>query len=596
MEHIANPRAVYNSGGYRYGDIATRVRAPEYDSDVFSGTGDGIGGETMRYDGYYQNNPQSMNNNMAQPSSSQFTALNPAGYHPTNTISNGLWNDQSTNNNSREPDKTEAFSEFEDLGERSDRTRPSSGFSGRDGNSRPRGRDQITGDAGVTWQQTVDPYGGGRSELLRELKDKFILLTTPLTKFVTRYLALSESNRGEAGIHDLIKVRRLFDQAQETHDWEGLVETLYGGNTSDLIDSGQLDPRELADALIDMVKKEEELSRHILNEDGSYDEAERTRREVYKMFNDHGTIKSRTRAMLRKNYNAMVSGKVVFLLDPILRETAQATLDLINEKHRERWNRSNFELLDIMKSNAVMTAFIKLMLVNKQGANMLSVNPMNRPASGGGMYGTLADRASAGSASYQRQAYGKGDSFTTIMSRPTVANMVATSLEYQSGMRYFANVDYAKDGSGGLIYVPRRGTGADRNYNNSRHNGRRGGVVETDRDSNKVGFNKSTSTYGTGADPNNTDLYVPTLPIETIQSVMMRQLNMSSDMYSEAYLDNVDPKVMSYRDKAGVMRLVNRHILTDTVAMTNYYNTGSVGRYAVRADLNAPVTRLHSVI
>lgn len=444
----------------------------------------------------------------------------------------------------------------------------------------------VDGGGGDWTMSNVDPFGGGRSFLLRELKSKFLELSTPLTRFVTRYCALSGMTDSTRALHHFIQIRSLFNKAEENNDWEGLVNLLYGNNSNtntnnDNNGGGGLDTSELADAILKMISEEETLKAK--SRKGTEDTESIQRQQMQMLLKRNANVKNRTATMLRNGYNNLVSGKVVFLLDPILRESAQSLLDIINENYRGSYQKPNFTLLEIMKSDSVMTTFIKLMLISKQTGNMLGVIPITPNNTLSGMYGTLGDRVTSNSANYQNRTYGDGanSSLTIVQSRPSVANMVAGSMEYNAGMTYFANVEKAKDGSGGLIYVnpSKRNSNYDIEYEKLKKKYK----SERERNGMSYYYDNSSRFYRRRLrddydDDDDSDYYYSdnNKPIETLQSALDRNA-----YENEPPSGKYNSKVLSYKNMNGHLKLVSKSILSDVRALTTFYNTGNVGYYGI---------------
>ena len=587
-----NPQYVFGANDARYDNIATTIDPPQPDvgyggnrgtSSTFNENGQKGTNESMMYRAYY-----------GDLNTSMFAPLDKRGYSKVNMSNEdsggGIWSDTNVltnvpNSKKRKKGNKYAGGAYDDDDDDDDDDDMAEEFTDRDmsrskvASGKGDKKASLSSNKGgnSSWMQTNDPFGGGRSYLLRELKSKFIHLTTPLTKFVTRYLALS-GNGDESSIHDLIKVRQVFDKAQVNNDWEGLVKTLYGKGG---MEEGDMDTSELINTLIHMVKQDALAAKTTNNDDDDDDEDESDSdiRKANNILNTHEDTKKQTAQMLRDSYYNMVSGKVVFLLDPILRESAQALLDTINEQFRGTYKKPDFQLLEVMKSGSVMTVFIQLMLLKKQTTNMLGTTPINPSVLGSGMYGTLADRVSSGSARYQNQNYGSGgrSNYTIVQSRPTVANMVAGSLEYANGMEYFRTVEKASDGSGGLVKLTKQNWEKqvwEASYK-SRHNvdsesnftyDRKTGVYVNNR---KYNFSRK----GLG---NRRGKWYGNKPVETIQSAVNR-------MRSGRYVDNgmYNDRVVSYRSMDGSLKLINRDVLNDNRALANFYNTGKPGRYGV---------------
>lgn len=608
-----NPRTILTNNDSAYTNFIPRVEPPEEDGDLsdedpISPTNRDRTNETMRYRVYY-GIPDSQQQVFAPLDARGFSSTNMSFLGDPSEEDGGLWsgggggggNIKSTTSkgNPTSPGSMYVPSTFDET-ILDTRTVMAQNKGSRDGGKKVGGSKEGAGGVGTIGD--IDAFGGGRSFLLRELKAKFIELSTPLTRFVTRYCALSGVTSSDKALHQYIQVRSLFTRAEENNDWEGLIKGLYGkdtgaydGNFSSEGGSG-LDTSELADAILQMIADEEAAIKRI-NSGKATDVA---REEANRIIRANETIKSRTAAMLRQSYNNMATGKVVFLLDPILRESAQSLLDVINENYRGTYSKPNFTLLEVMRSSAVMTTFIKLMLITKQTSNMLGVVPIT-PNPYSGIYGTLADRITSGAENSGRLfTSGTGyNSLTVVQSRPTVANMVAGSMEYNAGLRYFANVDYARDGSGGLIFVDpskkKKYEQDEEEQEGSYHRSSQeiyfdsySGVYKKRRIDSKGHYTiQKSESHDNWTPPFDKDeaeggrvyrSHLPSKPIETLQDALSRNA-----MYSEQshISQRYNPQVLSYRDKEGRLKLVSKKILSDIRAITNFYNTGKVGQYHV---------------
>jgi hypothetical protein len=409
------------------------------------------------------------------------------------------------------------------------------------------------------WMKTADPFGGGRSYLLRELKAKFLQITSPLTAFVECYLAETGSG-DESSLHDLIKVRRVFDRAEENEDWEGLLKVLYGQrgqNGSDLDTTG------LADAITQMVKEDvKELERRRGGgDDEDEDEDEGDKKRAKELMDRNKDAFRRTAKTLKNGYRDMVSGKVVFLLDPILRASAQSLLNMINEKHRGTYHKPNFTLLEVMKSAAVMTTFVQLMIAKKQKVDMLGRGPAPRSR-----YDVAEER--------RRGIGGTRGSYISVYPGPTIGNMVAGSLQYEALMGYFANVERAEDGSGGLAWFSdediRRKSAA---YGSSSGTTNDPFVYDPVKRA-YVRVWKETSDADSARYPVDA-----LLPIQTIREAVFERSLGRTDSGKAAAATN--SRVVSYVTRGGKKELVSREILNDAEAMEIFYKRGAVGKYGV---------------
>ena len=587
-----NPQSVFNANGDRYDNVATKIYPPVMDEmddqgyDGQSGMFDELQSrstnETMRFKGFFGNLDD------VDENATIFAPRDMKGYSKTN-INHGA-----TRDGIEGISDIDDLDEYGDTGEKGGSRELNEEFDTRDialtknKNSKPRGPGVVRRSNNSSgWFQTADPFGGGRSYLLRELKEKFIHLTTPLTRFVTRYLALTGKGN-EYSLHDLIKVRRVFDKAQPNNDWEGLVASLYGNGVDD--DDG-LDPTELSNAILHLVKENVKMASNRtrtnrtppvhsdnyqpLSSIVEETTVDTTMDEVESLLRANINIKYQTAAMLKKSYENMISGKVVFLLDPILRETAQSVLDTINENFRGSHRKPNFHLLEIMKSNAVMTVFIRLMMMTQYNTTMLGTTPVSR-VSPRTMYGSSWSDDDHGS--NKRRSGGGGGKMTVFQNRPSVANMVAGSLEYTQGMEYFRHVEKARDGGGGLIYRNAMFLGKGNQMNGSVNDMNR----RTDRQSTFI-YNKKEGVYEKYKSTDHAESSSSfssynrsSKPIETIQSAIEKM------KHDGQYFDpNFDDNVVSYIDKFGKMKLINRNMLNNSQALTSFYLTGSSGAYEV---------------
>jgi hypothetical protein len=451
------------------------------------------------------------------------------------------------------------------------------------------------------WMVHNDPMGGGRSFLLRQLKAKFLEVTTPITRFVSRYLA-EKGDFDESKLHEFIRIRPLFSIAEQTHDWEGLIHVLYGGGStrglpggsnSPLMPftqegvSGGLSKEELANTLLHLVSVEE-AHRRAMYDSNREEDVTKQAAELVKILQSKTGLTAR---MLRHHYDNTVSGKVVFLLHPILREAAQSLLDAINERWRTTMGKSKFTLLEVMNSDSVLTVFIKLMNLSQHSTNMGGVTgilPVTNNALGGA-YGTLGDRVTAGSASYQKKTYGNT---TVVQSRPSVANMVSTSIEYAQGMWYFAHVEKNRRGGLSLISELDNNRGRESSYSVGAGND----WMMSDADgyqSNsypRLYYDSSRDIYQTKDNikkynMDHSKVLLPTRPIETIKSAIQRMGGnhgnssaryQSLSSYDSNDYDGYDPHILSYIDRTGKMKYVKREIVQDQRAMQNFYLNGEL--------------------
>ncbi len=306
----------------------------------------------------------------------------------------------------------------------------------------------------------------GKDFLKNLIEEKFLALTTPLKKFVTRYLFLTgETTSEKMGAY--IKVRKVFARDVPIRDWDDLVRAVYQpeefGGDAFLGEEG-FSTEELADAIFDMVTKDrqivkrwyasrvsalrERLDREREGEPETPDQLQIA--AVVERLKQNETLKGRTaRRLLEEGYNRMVEGKVVFLLDDVLRESAQATLDAINAQGCRK-GREAFTLIEVMRSDDPLTQFLQFMILKTQTLRNYQTVPMS-PFAGGGIYSTLADRVSAGSAAYQKSNY--GGKTINVFSRPTVANLVAASAEQRAANNYFYwVVREEREGGSALVF------------------------------------------------------------------------------------------------------------------------------------------------
>jgi hypothetical protein len=495
---------------------------------------------------------------------------------------------------------------------------------GEGGRRRRRGGAEDDAEDDYDWMRREDPLGGGRSFLLRELKLKFLQLSTPLTGFVARYLSEKGEVTSQQGIlQNFISVSRVFDSARETSDWDGLIKTLYGrgGRERD----PELDMASLADTVIKMIRKDREYKERLAKGDETASIAKAILERELNAY-------ARTADMLRTNYRNTIEGKVVFLLDQVFREKAQAVLDTINETYRIPTGKTQFTLLDVMRSAAVKTNFIKLMIMNEQASSMMGTSPMRAPTYGSGLYGTLADRASSGSAAYQRGLYGGGsrdNSYTIIQSRPSVGNMVAASLQYHELLTYFERVELTPPGtfprlayvypswgnSGGAFsgaplgrtdgieaYGELERFALSRTSRSSRSDCNR----ERERYERRYAYRLTASdpgSYLVPGDPPDALASVrsgvrsdesPGLPLGTLEGALAelsklsrvkseeRRLQLSHDVRNGTY-ERVDPYVLAYAGPNGTTRYAYRTILYDPEALAKLSVTGDAGSYAIDA-------------
>lgn len=366
---------------------------------------------------------------------------------------------------------------------------------------------------------------------------------------------------------------------------------------------GNLDKEELGNALLNLVTTEDAYRKAQLRNDDAD-----VRRQAEKLLGFLRTKLGHTAEVLRSHYDNMVTGKVIFLLHPMLRASAQSLLDVINERWRNSFGKPKFTLLEVMNSEAPLTTFIKMMIISRNATNITGTTGI-MPVSDttGGMYGTLGDRISNGSANYQQKTYGKT---IQVQTRPSVSNMVVTSNEYNQGLWYFAYLE--KNGRGGLSLITELNS-----MSSSRLRESYGGYGDEDalgggRNSEYyfIGGGGSRSLYYDSANDayrdrssirayniDHSKTLRATKPIETLKSAMERlpvggyggilmrgggnRVILHNQYYQDGDYDGYDPNIISYRDKTGKLKFVKRKILYDGSAIENFYNTGEVGSYAV---------------
>jgi hypothetical protein len=447
---------------------------------------------------------------------------------------------------------------------------------GRKGNKRRR-RDGDGGDDGddgrggrgptgrsrnkkSTWSATPDPFGSGRSALLAELKAKFVQLTTPLTKFVWRYVEQAEPDGGadsaEESVYRYIQVRRAFDVAHDNDDWDGLVEALYGRGSGLRGTSSNFDPTELADTLLHMVSEEKKALSTARGGDAKEEESRARALDELKRIAARNPLAAKTAQQLIDTYNTVVSGKVVFLLHPVLLARAQGALDTINERWRTGAGKSAFTLLEMMNSGSVLNEFIAYMITKKQAMKTFGTNVMRSPFSG--FYG------------------GAGSSTTIVQTRASLFNHTAASEQYHATLIYFANVDKANDGSGGLKW-----------FSPAEARVREGRTMAERRRSSGFLYDPYTQSYVRFPFGGDDRSYVPeeaTRPVETLQDAMEA---ISADPSRRTFVyegkhASVNPSVLSYRDFEGKLKLADRRLLLDVKALSRFYETGSPGVYAAK--------------
>lgn len=308
------------------------------------------------------------------------------------------------------------------------------------------------------WQYEKDPYGSGKSYLLRELKRKFLEMTSPIVDFVSTYLAMT-GHQSENGIYDKIKMISQVEKANpmQEGDFDDLVRHLYTEDS------------DIATALIGhlasyiaLQKEKQKLAGAVKKYKESANAATEVRRSAKKALRDlrqkiseldmilaeDDNYKDIARK-LRTKYEYVASGNIVFVLNNVFRNEAQMVLDEINGFLHGRYTNRYFTLLEIMNSSYVRAKFIRMMIITKTSINVGGVTPITMLASNGSLAGgnTVADRMNSGT--YR----GNLDLNKTIVvqSRPTQANLVAGSLEYLNGLNLFRRVKKKNDGSNSLI-------------------------------------------------------------------------------------------------------------------------------------------------
>lgn len=279
--------------------------------------------------------------------------------------------------------------------------------------------------------------------IYRFLKSKILELTTPLTNFVNLYLALSGVPAGDdRPAFELTRLKEIHAKTGLTSDWKGLMNALYG--TEDDGYGYGVEFQELIDAVKYLVELESDRS---------------SDHNVKQAANALLTHKSRVYATanaLVSNYENFTKGNVTLMLDPVLRAEAQSCLNAINEAYAGRTPGGPIRLLEVMRSDIVLTKFIELMLRMRQARANSGVIPIS-PNRFSGKRTTMGDRLSKDGGS-GRVTSGSGYG-TLVLSQPTAMNINVTSIEFHAAFNAFRNV--VRDGRGGLkIDRNRRGRNA----------------------------------------------------------------------------------------------------------------------------------------
>lgn len=487
---VYNENNIFNDNRIRQDNFALKVRPPQPDYNVGDsgpyGMGMGTGrrsfgddgAQSMQYNAFF-GNPTTIhleeqdlqrkyngnltyfpNGSLTSPSNSS-SGINKGGVNP-----DPLWDDSSITD-----DITLSSTKRRDDGSYREGIVPGGTTSGNKKGKESAGIDQsglfntrdeisdVDYRRANQWMYEKDPFGSGKSFLLRELKRKFLEMTSPIVDFVSIYLAMT-GHTSENAIYDKIKILSEVERANplEPSDFDALVNHLYSEDS------------DIASALIGhlvtytAIKKEKEAMRRQYNVYQSADagsteakEAKETILELRKdiaakeeVLDEDDNFKEIARK-LKSKYEYVANGKIVFVLNNIFRNEAQMVLDEINGFcHGKKTNRY-FTLLEIMNSSFVRAKFIRMMIITKTSINVGGVTPItmnNLGSQGGGVGGgTIADRMNNGS--YR----GNGDMNKTIViqSRPTQANLVVGSIEYMEGLNIFKTVIKSRDGSNSLV-------------------------------------------------------------------------------------------------------------------------------------------------
>jgi hypothetical protein len=587
-----NPESVYGGSGSSGGRIITKVYPPTPDesddyldprgrgeSDDDSGdfvrparssSGRRSDRETMGYTAYY-----------GDPNASVFAPLDARGYEKGNlttstTASSGDPSGGLMGEVRKKRGRDEIGASFdEDGGDDRDNGK---GKDKRKFNKRRRGHDD-DGDGGGEgnggWRAAGDPFGSGRSIMLAELKDAYFALITPLTRLAERYLNATGANitDEERLMNHYIQVRSVFNSAVENQDWEGLVNALYGPGK---YPTTGFDPSDLADALVHLVSQGKKASKPRGYGYGGEEETEAelsrlSAIEELKRMSDRNPVLTKTALYLSKAYNTMASGKVVFMLNPLLRTKAETVLEIINEKYRGGAGRPPFTLMEMMRSEGPLTQFVDFIVMKDKVPEMVGMTGPTHPGGSSSSYG-----GGGGLIPRRQRVYQPGGNYTYVQNYvrgPTVANHNAASSQYHALLGYFATVEKANDGSGSLISVnpaaraerERRSRASEEYERSFLYDPLLQAYVKVDLDAFRV--------------PR--ELSKPIESLDKALDVIHDYPDRRIDVYQGKHAD-VNPRVLSYVNKEGDLKLAHRTILLDPGALKGLYERGTAGQYDVQ--------------
>lgn len=377
-----------------------------------------------------------------------------------------------------------------------------------------------------------------RAILANQIKRDFINLTSPITKFIARYLYYTERSSEE--IPRFLLISSTYDIITKTTNWESILNALY--NSADF--ASGVDAAELGDAVMHMISLNKKFKNLTIQDELS---GKRTLilEEIQQIANTYG----RSVSNFIKSHQEMSSGKISVYLDPVLREGAQSVISQINDACR--YKKDKITLLEIMESDEVLTKFLKLMALDKSANGLFGFKNVF-PNSLSGTYGTLADRISSGALNYQAKNYGGGMSrdraLTVVQSRPSEANMVALSREQQELFFYFSKV--VKTGRNGKTFLIYSETPNEWFYESSPF-----------------------KSNGFDAQMRSTKTKKGSKKIQSISEAIEARILMQSPD------PNVNGFLISYQDKNGKTKYLDRKILNDSSAFDRFRFDGTTSGY-----------------
>jgi hypothetical protein len=481
-----NEKSIYNDNRNRIDNFTLKVSPPveDYSRTTFKNNVSSTGNDgalSMQYNAYY-GNPYTLQRKEYELNklyNGNVTILPSGGGNggSQSGTNDPLWNESlaahNSDSNSDDDIDNNVFGRvrkdgtyYEEINPGNSKLKTNKEGTGK-GGSKPLGgpvfssQDQKTDDmwrVANAWQYEKDPYGSGKSYLLRELKRKFLEMTSPIVDFVSTYLAMT-GHQSEDDIYEKIKMLSQVEKANPMNasDFPKLVNHLYSedvdianaliGHLSKHV-SLEKDKIKLAKLQKDYWNEDRNKKKDLSAAKKQLQDLKKHISELDMLLAEHDNYKDMARK-LRESYEYVASGNIVFVLNNVFRNEAQMVLDEINGYLHGKHTKRYFTLLEIMNSSYVRAKFIRMMIITKTSINVGGVTPISMLATSGslGNGNTVADRMNNGS--YR----GNGDLNKTIViqSRPTQANLVAGSLEYLEGLNLFKRVKKKNDGSNSLI-------------------------------------------------------------------------------------------------------------------------------------------------